>query len=104
MKRHVYRRWRSWSFRLIACVHHRREAAGDGRARTAILVAQAIAGCVPGGMGAGRKWMWPPSEWTAGMWRQCCHGGGEVTDVANPVDDEIQPSGGAIGTPRPGWK
>ena len=51
MKSHVYRRRRSWSFRMIACVHHRREAAGDGRARTAILVAQAIAGCVSGGNG-----------------------------------------------------
>ena len=54
MKRHVYRRRRTMSFRMIACVHHRREAAGDGRARTAILVAQAIAGCVSGGMGTGR--------------------------------------------------
>ena len=68
------RRRRTMSFRQIACVHHRREAAGDGRARTAILVAQAIAGCVSGGMGTGRKWMWPPSEWTVGLWRQCCHG------------------------------
>lgn len=39
------------SFRMIACVHHRRVAAGDGRALPDILVAQAIAGCVPGGSG-----------------------------------------------------
>ena len=76
MNHNAYRRRRLGSFRLIACVHHRREAAGDGRARTAILVAQAIAGCVSGGMGTGRKWMWPPSEWTVGLWRQCCHVGG----------------------------
>ena len=36
---------------MIACVHHRREAAGDGRALTAILVAQAIDGGVHGGEG-----------------------------------------------------
>ena len=32
------------------------------------------------------------------------HVDGLAAEVANPVDDEIQPSGGAIGTPRPGWK
>lgn len=28
MNRHVYRRRRSWSFRMIACVHHRRASGG----------------------------------------------------------------------------
>lgn len=51
MKQDVIRRRRTMSFRMIACVHHRREAAGDGRALTAILVAHAIDGGVHGGEG-----------------------------------------------------
>ena len=71
MNMNPIRRRRTMSFRMIACVHHRREAAGDGRALTAILVAQAIDGGVSGGNGhcQRRNGCWPPSEWTVGMWR-----------------------------------
>ena len=104
MKRHVYRRRRTMSFRMIACVHHRREAAGDGRALPDILVAHAIAGAYPAGWardanGCGLY----PRGWKA-LWRQCRHVDGTVTCVAAPMEVGSWLSGGAIGTPRPGWK
>lgn len=105
MKRDVIRRRRTTSFRMIACVHHRRDSGGgwpgsdghpggtsDRRGRTRREWERGASEC-------GRR----PSGRTAcgGSSR---HVDGKVTDVANPVDDEIQPSGGAIGAPRPGWK
>ena len=50
------------------------------------------------------KRMWPPSEWTDGMWRQRRHVGGEVTGVAIPVEESIWSMGGRCVRPGPGWK
>lgn len=92
MKRDVIRRRRTTSFRMIACVHHRRDSGGDGRARTAILVAQAIDGGVPGRTGTERvgNRCWPSSLWMDGLWRHCCHGGWAVMGVAALVEEGIQ--------------
>ena len=82
---------------MIACVHHRREAAGDGRALTAILVAQAIGEGVPGGDGHGAQGLDVAAVRVDGRHVAAIVATvvGSATCVANPLEISEWPSGGA---------
>ena len=49
------------------------------------------------------EWIWPPSEWTAGVWRQCCHGSWICHGFGGSGRIGIQSGmGGIYVSPRPG--
>lgn len=97
MNMNPIRRRRSNSCSKIACVHHRREAAGDGRALTAILVAQAIGEGVPGGEGHGAQGLDVAAVRVDGRHVAAIVATvvGSATCVANPLEISEWPSGGA---------